>query len=752
MILDDTNRRNLVFLLLQFLHEEGYEESLHLLEQDSAVYFNFGYFSNAIIKGKWKEADDYLSAFTSPVANTHSRKMFFDLFHHKLSEAKDRSGGSESAKIFYRDMRRIPVFKDDGFSDLVNVISVEDIRISPQTCCEDTSWTRATLCVDLHELAMSNPSLCDKLALPKLNKSALLSLIFLICPNSIGNKGCLKEDLICLILQFLNEERYKNTMHKLEQESKVFFNLSYLTEVMTLGELCKAEEYLAAFTGRHNNKYSRAMFLEIQKLKCLESTTCEVRTRSGSIDNMSPKKELHSSVVMLAKKNPVLKDKLNFPIMQKSRLLTLLKQTMDWWKPHTCNNSDSLENIPVVLHLCGVPSTLKNKLNETKPRKKVDNREINDPSECNALVLPDLFSGGKIARLTYSPSGDYILALAEDATHKIWTWSSSQKEFCKYTPRILKEKLFPKPKLLQPQSGKTMENEIATSAQNPTSCFAIKGSYLFSTSGGEVAVFDLKSFEKVAAFGSPTPMAMYFIFIPDDLLAVGLDDGSILIHCLSSRKIKGKLEGHDQRITCLAFSDCFNVMVSSGADGKLCVWSTKSWLKLKSHTSMDSLCTQRQNPESSTLVTHIEFDPYQVELLVVQEGWLGVYKAPSLVCLRQWIPDDTSITSATYSSDGEVIYAGFRSGSIKILDSETFTAISRINLTSFTQPIISNFGVKVYAAVIATHPSNLSQISLGLSNGKVVVLQPLGRGGWGEEAGARADGDEGNSCGSDHSY
>lgn len=107
-----------------------------------------------------------------------------------------------------------------------------------------------------------------------------------------------------------------------------------------------------------------------------------------------------------------------------------------------------------------------------------------------------------------------------------------------------------------------MKNEIATSVQNSTSCLAIKGSYLFSTSGGKITVFDLKSFEvisivmfcaywspssndtvciklqKVAAFGSPTPTATCFIFIPGDLLAVGLDDGSIFIHCLFSRKVK----------------------------------------------------------------------------------------------------------------------------------------------------------------------------------------------------------------------
>lgn len=62
------------------------------------------------------------------------------------------------------------------------------------------------------------------------------------------------------------------SFQRLEQETKVFFNLNYLAEVMTLNQFGKAEEYLAAFTDRDENKYSKAMFLEIQKLKCPEST------------------------------------------------------------------------------------------------------------------------------------------------------------------------------------------------------------------------------------------------------------------------------------------------------------------------------------------------------------------------------------------------------------------------------------------------------------------------------------------------
>ncbi|KAF3549943.1 hypothetical protein DY000_02002768 [Brassica cretica] len=240
------------------------------------------------------------------------------------------------------------------------------LRIPEKTGSVDKALVRASLCVDLRKLAESNPSLCGKLVFPNLNKSALLSLISLICPNSNVRMGGSKEDLIRLILQFLHEAKYKTTLHRFEQETKVFFNLNYLAEVMKLGEMGKAEEYLAAFTDKHANIYSKAMFLELQKLKW------EATTPSGSLDNTSQKTKLLASVAMLAKKNPALKDILSFPKMAKSRLLTLMKQTMDWWRPHSCSNSMSLEHIPVVPYLCGEPSSLKNKLNGTGPRTKVD--------------------------------------------------------------------------------------------------------------------------------------------------------------------------------------------------------------------------------------------------------------------------------------------------------------------------------------------------------------------------------------------
>lgn len=92
-------------------------------------------------------------------------------------------------------------------------------------------------------------------------------------------------------------------------------------------------------------------------------------------------------------------------------LILFTSCSMDWWRPHSCSNSKSLEDIPVVPYLCGEPSSLENKLNRTK----VGNcklKEINHPSECSSLVLPNYWSGERVCngyflqnliRLSFSP-------------------------------------------------------------------------------------------------------------------------------------------------------------------------------------------------------------------------------------------------------------------------------------------------------------------------------------------------------------
>lgn len=109
------------------------------------------------------------------------------------------------------------------------------------------------------------------------------------------------------------------------------------------------------------------------------------------------------------------------------------------------------------------------------------------------------------------------------------------------------------------------------------------------------------------------------------------------------------LKGHETRITGLAFSKALKLLVSSGADSKLCVWNINGWEKGKSK----SIHSQAGNwPSPSPLAdTTVQFDNInQVKLLVVQENQIAIYDASKLECVCHWAPRDpmpAHISSAT---------------------------------------------------------------------------------------------------------
>ncbi|OMP05689.1 hypothetical protein COLO4_08643 [Corchorus olitorius] len=67
------------------------------------------------------------------------------------------------------------------------------------------------------------------------------------------------------------------------------------------------------------------------------------------------------------------------------------------------------------------------------------------------------------------------------------------------------------------------------------------------------------------SFGGPP--CTYFTFCNEHSLALGFNNSSIVIRCLNT-KTQAKLEGHGKRITCLAFSNKLNVLVSAGGDAQ----------------------------------------------------------------------------------------------------------------------------------------------------------------------------------------
>jgi len=101
---------------------------------------------------------------------------------------------------------------------------------------------------------------------------------------------------------------------------------------------------------------------------------------------------------------------------------------------------------------------------------------------------------------------------------------------------------------------------------------------------------------------------------------------------------------------------------------QLCVWSTDNWENKKSRYI-------RSPSNGSTLVgdTLVQFHYDQTHLLIVHESQLAIYDG-KLECLHSWSPRDalpSPISSAVYSSDGLMVYAGFRDGAIGIFEAES---------------------------------------------------------------------------------
>ncbi|KAJ1407691.1 WD40/YVTN repeat-like-containing domain superfamily [Sesbania bispinosa] len=179
----------------------------------------------------------------------------------------------------------------------------------------------------------------------------------------------LSRELVLLILQFLEEEKLEDTVHKLEQESGFFFNMKYFEEKALAGEWDEAEKYLSSFTKIDDNQYSMKVFFEIRKLKNDKTKAVEILvndlkvfstfnedlykeiTHLLTLDNFRENERLSKygdaksarnimlvELKKLIEANPLIREKLIFPPLEgSSRLRSMINQSLNW-QHHLCNN------------------------------------------------------------------------------------------------------------------------------------------------------------------------------------------------------------------------------------------------------------------------------------------------------------------------------------------------------------------------------------------------------------------------------
>jgi len=134
----------------------------------------------------------------------------------------------------------------------------------------------------------------------------------------------------------------------------------------------------------------------------------------------------------------------------------------------------------------------------------------------------------------------------------------------------------------------------------------------------------------ITTFMAPPPSITFLTVHPqdDNIIAIGMEDSSIQIYDTNNNEVQRVLMGHQKKVTGLTFSQSKNVLVSSGADAQLCIWSTDNWENKKSRYI-------RPPSSGSALVGDImvQFHYNQTHLLVVHESQLAIYDG-KLECLH----------------------------------------------------------------------------------------------------------------------
>ncbi|MFS7985362.1 putative transcription factor WD40-like family [Helianthus anomalus] len=168
----------LLLLVLQFLDEEKYKETLHRLESESGAFCNVDYIAELVTNGDWDVLENYLAGFININGNRHSVKMLFEIRKQRYIEALNANDRPRALEILKKDLKPFKSMNEDVYKQITSLIVLNDIRENPQLSnYTDDKNARGILVDDLKKLIHSNPELRDKIQFPSVKASRLRVLV-----------------------------------------------------------------------------------------------------------------------------------------------------------------------------------------------------------------------------------------------------------------------------------------------------------------------------------------------------------------------------------------------------------------------------------------------------------------------------------------------------------------------------------------------------------------------------------------------
>nr|GMD12978.1 protein TOPLESS-like [Ipomoea batatas] len=212
-----------------------------------------------------------------------------------------------------------------------------------------------------------------------------------------------KDDLLHLVLQFLEKENYKETLHSLERESRVFFNLKYFEEKVIQGEWDELENgdkmnALKIFRDDLNvfAVFDTLYFKKTAGLMGLDNIR-EAPHLSNYVDTQTARASLLNKLRILIMENPLLRDKLQLPTLPEGSLHAMINQSLNWQHLH-CENPVEVPIIKTLFvdHAC-------EQLNNNNADQPLLS-PINDSPGVNNVSSSDNIPNGVIANLNQDSS------------------------------------------------------------------------------------------------------------------------------------------------------------------------------------------------------------------------------------------------------------------------------------------------------------------------------------------------------------
>ncbi|KAL8155491.1 topless-related protein 2-like [Apium graveolens] len=174
----DSLTKDLLIIVLQYLREKGYNETVLTLEKESGFFFNLGYLEEKVLSGEWDEVEKYLSQFTKVEDNRYSTKIYFEIRKQKYLEALDRNEKSEALDILLRDLKVFSNERSDLYGEMTELLPLDNFRdYEHLSRYGDIKEARNIMMTEVKRLIRANPLFTDKLDFPMLCPSRLNTLI-----------------------------------------------------------------------------------------------------------------------------------------------------------------------------------------------------------------------------------------------------------------------------------------------------------------------------------------------------------------------------------------------------------------------------------------------------------------------------------------------------------------------------------------------------------------------------------------------